>query len=129
MKGWRCKKCGHVYENMDTHIRDGLPNGSMLAIIDMLDTEEGLDDIPFEELPTDWVCPTCQASKDEFEAIEKEKKATESEKWLCNPCGYVYDPNVGDPDHDIPPGIEFKDLPDTWVCPLCGASKEDFTVI
>lgn len=74
MKEWRCKKCGHVYENMDTHIRDGLPNGSMLATIDMLDTEEGLDDIPFEELPTDWVCPVCQASKDEFEAIEKEKK-------------------------------------------------------
>jgi len=41
----------------------------------------------------------------------------------------VYDPNIGDPDHNIPPGTEFKDLPDTWVCPLCGASKEDFSII
>jgi rubredoxin len=129
MKGWKCKKCGHIYENMDAKIRDGLPNGSMLAVIDMLDVEEGLDDIPFEDLPTDWVCPVCQASKEKFEAIEDEKKAPPSEKWLCNPCGYIYDPNIGDPDRDIAVGTEFKDLPDNWVCPLCGASKDDFSVI
>ena len=101
----------------------------MIATIDMLDIEEGLDDIPFEELPTDWVCPACQAAKDEFEAIENEKKAPDSEKWLCNPCGYIYDPNIGDPDNDIPAGTEFKDLPDKWICPLCGAEKEEFSVI
>ena len=48
------------------------------------------------------------------------------EKWLCVPCGYIYDPEIGDQDQDIAPGVKFEDLPDSWVCPLCGAPKEDF---
>jgi len=47
-------------------------------------------------------------------------------KWRCTLCGYVYDPEEGDPDNDIEPGIPFEDLPEEWVCPDCGASKEDF---
>ncbi|MBR6206503.1 MAG: rubredoxin [Oscillospiraceae bacterium] len=43
------------------------------------------------------------------------------------PCGYVYDPAVGDPDGGIAPGTAFEDIPDTWVCPVCGLSKADFT--
>ena len=41
-------------------------------------------------------------------------------------CGYVYDPANGDPDNGIEPGIAFDDLPQDWVCPLCGAAKENF---
>ena len=41
-------------------------------------------------------------------------------------CGYVYDPEEGDPDSDIAPGTSFGDLPDDWVCPVCGAGKDDF---
>lgn len=48
------------------------------------------------------------------------------EKWECLVCGYIYDPAVGDPDHDIPPGTPFEDLPDDWVCPDCGAEKDMF---
>jgi len=44
----------------------------------------------------------------------------------CIPCGYTYDPVEGDPDYGIPPGTAFEDLPDSWVCPICGASKEMF---
>ena len=44
----------------------------------------------------------------------------------CDPCGYVYDPAVGDPDNGVEPGTEFTDLPDDWVCPVCGASKDEF---
>ena len=44
----------------------------------------------------------------------------------CDPCGYVYDPAVGDPDNGIAPGTAFADLPDDWVCPICGASKDEF---
>jgi len=47
-------------------------------------------------------------------------------KYQCTVCGYVYDPEVGDPDNGIKPGIPFEDLPDDWVCPLCGVGKEEF---
>jgi rubredoxin len=48
------------------------------------------------------------------------------EKWECTACGYIYDPDVGDPEHDIPPGTPFESLPDDWVCPQCGVGKEFF---
>jgi len=48
------------------------------------------------------------------------------EKWVCTVCGYVYDPAAGDPDNDISPGTSFEDLPESWVCPLCGVGKDMF---
>jgi rubredoxin len=51
------------------------------------------------------------------------------EKYVCNLCGYVYDPAVGDPDGGIKPGTAFKDIPDSWVCPMCGASKAEFSPV
>ncbi len=48
-------------------------------------------------------------------------------KYTCNVCGYVYDEEKGDADSGIAPGTKFEDLPDSWVCPVCGASKADFT--
>ena len=48
------------------------------------------------------------------------------EKWVCTICGYVYDPEVGDEDSDIAPGTKFEDIPDDWVCPVCGVTKADF---
>jgi len=47
-------------------------------------------------------------------------------KYVCTLCGYVYDPASGDPDNNIPPGTPFEQLPDDWVCPVCGASKDQF---
>ena len=47
-------------------------------------------------------------------------------KYVCNVCGWVYDEAVGDPDNGIPAGTAFEDLPDDFVCPLCGVGKEDF---
>jgi rubredoxin len=47
-------------------------------------------------------------------------------KYRCILCGYVYDPAVGDPDNGVSPGTAFADLPDAWVCPDCGAGKEEF---
>ena len=46
--------------------------------------------------------------------------------FTCVLCGYEYDPKKGDPENGILPGTDFEDLPEEWVCPLCGASKEDF---
>ena len=47
-------------------------------------------------------------------------------KMKCEPCGYIYDPSIGDPDNGIDPGISFDNLPEDWVCPLCGMGKEEF---
>ena len=53
------------------------------------------------------------------------------QEWLCTVkhCEYVYDPSVGDPSQEIPPGTAFEDLPDDWKCPVCGKGKEVFIKI
>jgi flavin reductase (DIM6/NTAB) family NADH-FMN oxidoreductase RutF/rubredoxin len=48
-------------------------------------------------------------------------------KYRCEVCGWVYDPEKGDPEHGIGPGTAFEDISDDWVCPVCGASKSQFT--
>lgn len=51
------------------------------------------------------------------------------DKYVCDVCGYEYDPAQGDPDNDIPAGTAFADLPEDWVCPVCGASKDEFSKV
>ena len=46
--------------------------------------------------------------------------------YTCTVCGYVYDPQAGDPAAGIAPGTAFSDLPEDWGCPICGASKDEF---
>jgi rubredoxin len=46
--------------------------------------------------------------------------------WICESCGFIYDPAIGDPDGGIPPGTAFEDIPDSWFCPVCGARTSDF---
>ncbi|HWR88973.1 MAG TPA: rubredoxin [Dissulfurispiraceae bacterium] len=48
------------------------------------------------------------------------------EKWKCTICGYVYDPEFGDPDNGAPAGTPFDKLAEEWVCPVCGAAKDMF---
>ncbi len=48
-------------------------------------------------------------------------------KYMCNVCGYVYDPAAGDAENGVAPGTAFEDLPDDWVCPVCGAGKGQFS--
>ena len=50
-------------------------------------------------------------------------------KYRCVPCGYIYDPQLGDPDSGVAPGTAFEDLPDNWQCPICFVGKEDFEPI
>ena len=50
-------------------------------------------------------------------------------KYECMVCGWIYDEDLGDPDSGIVAGTKFDDLPDDWVCPMCGAAKEDFEPI
>lgn len=58
------------------------------------------------------------------ETIQKE--VSKMQKYKCTVCSYVYDPEKGDPDSGIKPGTPFEELPDTWVCPVCGADKSAF---
>ncbi|MDR0971291.1 MAG: rubredoxin [Bacteroidales bacterium] len=53
----------------------------------------------------------------------------ENKRFECDLCGYIYNPQVGDPENGIAPGTKFEDLPEDWTCPLCGASKEDFSEV
>ncbi|KJU87775.1 Rubredoxin-type Fe(Cys)4 protein domain protein [Candidatus Magnetobacterium bavaricum] len=50
----------------------------------------------------------------------------ESKVYVCGLCGYIYDPKKGDKKSKIPPGVEFKDLPEQWKCPLCGVGVSRF---
>jgi rubredoxin len=51
------------------------------------------------------------------------------ENYICVNCGYVYEPEAGDPENGIPSGTPFKDLPEEWVCPVCYAEKEKFDLL
>ena len=48
------------------------------------------------------------------------------EKYVCSVCGYVYNPEKGDPNNGVPAGTKFEDLPEDWSCPVCGAAKSQF---
>lgn len=57
---------------------------------------------------------------------EKKEVTPGMDKYQCTVCGWVYDPELGDPDGGIAPGTPFEKLPDNWVCPVCGAAKSEF---
>ena len=50
-------------------------------------------------------------------------------QWQCTLCGYLYDEAQGSPEDGIKPGTRWSDIPDSWVCPMCGAAKADFAMI
>lgn len=50
-------------------------------------------------------------------------------KWICQVCGYIYDPVIGDTDHGIEAGTAFEALPEDWVCPECGVGKDQFELL
>jgi flavin reductase (DIM6/NTAB) family NADH-FMN oxidoreductase RutF/rubredoxin len=75
-----------------------------------------------------------------YEYYQKEKKGKapktaptykdlHMDKYTCEICGYEYNPALGDPLNGIKPGTPFEKLPDSWTCPVCGASRDKFTVV
>lgn len=60
---------------------------------------------------------------------KKEAPKVKMASYECTVCGYIYDPEKGDPDSGVAPGTPFESLPDGWVCPVCGAAKSDFVKI
>ena len=60
------------------------------------------------------------------EEKKQQKEEQKMDKYVCTVCGYIYDPEKGDPDNNIASGTPFKDIPNDWVCPVCGADKNAF---
>jgi Rubredoxin len=64
-----------------------------------------------------------------YKPSHKEKEYRKMQKYVCDPCGYTYDPETGDPENGIAPGTAFEDIPDDWVCPICGVDKSLFSPV
>jgi len=94
----------------------------------------------FADIPDEWRCPVCGATKAVFKplagpgSVLEQNAATTTDtpegdgmkKYRCVVCGYEYDPEAGDPANGVDPGTSFDDLADDWLCPVCGAGKEEF---
>ncbi len=61
-----------------------------------------------------------------FPTVQRIITEISMKKYVCTVCNYVYDPTQGDPDGGIAPGTAFEDIPEDWVCPVCGVGKGDF---
>lgn len=70
--------------------------------------------------------PTYIADNKKIENHKKRKESEKMAKYECSVCGYIYDPEKGDPESGVNPGTPFENLPDDWVCPICGAGKDEF---
>ena len=123
---WECQVCAFVYDEAKGWPDDGIAPGTR-----------------WEDVPDDWLCPECGVGKADFEMIvvgtskdttttaQAAPPAAESKwkVWECLVCGWIYDEAEGYEDEDIAPGTAWEDVPEDFVCPECGVSKEDFEMI
>lgn len=65
----------------------------------------------------------------EAPTMSQSSSETANRKWMCVVCGYIYDEAIGVPDEGIPAGTSWEDVPETWTCPDCGTTKDDFEMI
>lgn len=61
-----------------------------------------------------------------YSTSERQEERRNMMKYRCKICGYIYDPEKGDTGSGIEPGVPFEQLPETWICPICGATKDNF---
>ncbi|MFH1226959.1 MAG: flavin reductase [Planctomycetota bacterium] len=72
---------------------------------------------------------TAPASAPTYIKEQKTESNSKMKKYKCSVCGYIYEPEKGDPESGIKPGTSFEDIPDDWVCPLCGVGKDKFDTL
>ena len=76
-------------------------------------------------------CSTgCGGCHDKIMAVLSERLSGKGEytmKYVCDICGYVYDPEIGDPENGVAPGTPWEEVPEDWVCPLCSVGKDQFS--
>lgn len=87
----------------------------------------GFEFIPVIILWVYFICKILEWKGYSFSESRASTPVKKWQKWICIPCGYIYDPAIWDEDSGIAPGTEFQDIPDTWSCPLCWVKKSDFT--
>ncbi|MBN8430852.1 FAD-dependent oxidoreductase [Microbulbifer salipaludis] len=135
---WECQICGWIYDEAKGSPDDGIPPGTR-----------------WEDIPDDWACPECGATKDEFVMLavvpdnsaqpaqpqgetaagstpkpaQATAQTTSNRIWECMVCGWIYDEARGAPEEGIAPGTRWEDIPDDWTCPECGVGKEDFDMV
>jgi rubredoxin len=101
MRRYRCTVCGYIYDPVRGEPKNNIKPGTA-----------------FEDLGNDYVCPVCgvraKIGKTAFVKMDKPSR------YRCAVCDYIYDPVRGEPKNGIPAGTAFEDLPDSYVCPVCG---------
>lgn len=105
-----CQVCGYVYDPAKGDPAAGVAPGT-----------------PFDALPEHWVCPICGVGTDQFAPVADAAPAPG--RYVCNVCGWIYDPAKGDPNSGTSPGTAFADLAEDWVCPICGMGKDVFALM
>jgi flavin reductase (DIM6/NTAB) family NADH-FMN oxidoreductase RutF/rubredoxin len=93
-----------------------------LVDADILNSEEPMTYTYYHETKRG-TTPSSAPTYLKTETVEEGKRMV---KYRCTVCGYIYDPENGDPDAGIKSGTSFEELPDSWVCPICGATKDQF---
>ncbi|WP_444901046.1 FAD-dependent oxidoreductase [Microbulbifer sp. SSSA007] len=121
---WECQNCGWIYDEAKGWPEDNIAPGTR-----------------WEEIPEDWCCPECGASKSQFAMREVSTGITRPSNispststatyriWECMVCGWVYDESRGCPEEGITAGTRWEDIPEDWSCPQCGVSKEEFDMV
>jgi len=66
---------------------------------------------------------------EELDKVSEASAGQDYKAWMCIICGWIYEEQKGSPDDGIAPGTRWEDVPDYWVCPDCGAGKEDFEMV
>lgn len=125
----------HTTNFIELKVRDSVDVGSHLLFIGEVVQSKKLSDKPVLTYAEYHLVKQGKAPKTAPNAIIYEEKLDKNYKgelggkYRCKICGYVYDPERGDPENDIAAGTPFSSLPEGWVCPICGASKEEFEKI
>ena len=117
MRVFVCSVCGYLFEEAKGDAKGGIAPGTK-----------------WEDVPESWVCPVCGAPKAVFEEKAPAEPAPEAaaapapagRTFVCSVCGYVFEEANGDPKGNIAPGTNWEDVPESWVCPICGAPKAVF---
>lgn len=124
---------------LDCKVIDKVDTGTHILFIGLVVDADLLDDF---SLPLTYAyyrdvikghspgnAPTHTSDKIEASVAAVVETSSASKKYQCVVCGYIYDPEEGDPHSGIAPGTAFEDIPDDWYCPICGVTKKDFRPI
>jgi rubredoxin len=100
-----CAACSYIYCPARGEPKNGIPPQSS-----------------FEDLPATYTCPLCGKGKTEKNAFHPME--AHSGKYRCITCGYIYNPRRGEPKNGIQPDTAFRDLPESYLCPICGSTQK-----